>query len=204
MLRIKGLICSIVIVGMALVISSSVSAQPKDEDLNFDSEEYGSYGEMFKEFENDIVDLEKDLDEEAQAPVSRQKRESVSLPPTKVEMYEGEREESFKDLSFAAPKKWRGDGRIVSVKEKKMMLSTGDIIFTSLGEEKVQAGTKCAVFRKIKKMKDPDTGKFMGYEVRHLGYVEIAGNVKERASVAVITNSREPIRLGDILEIVEE
>ena len=119
-------------------------------------------------------------------------------------MYEGKKAEVFKDLSFAAPKKWRGDGRIVSEKEKKMMLSAGDVVFTSLGSEKVEEGTKCAIFRKMKKMKDPDTGKFMGYEVRHLGFVKITGNVKERASVAMIINSREPIRLGDILEIVDK
>jgi len=112
--------------------------------------------------------------------------------------------ERFKDRSFIGSKNWKGDGSIVGNRDNKYNLVAGDTVYTSLGSYEVKEGTQCDVFRRIAKVKDPHTGRYLGYEIRHLGVVEIIGNVGIDTSLAKIVNSTDTMMVGDLLKVREK
>lgn len=104
---------------------------------------------------------------------------------------------------FVVPQHWNGDGYIVGDKDKKLMISDGDTVFLSLGAGLVTTGTRCTIYRRLKKVRNPDDGTLLGVEVRVLGTLEITHADSPDASTARVTNSREPISVGDIVRINE-
>ena len=58
-------------------------------------------------------------------------------------------------------------------------------------------------FRKGNEVTDPDTGKMLGYEIRHIGTAQIVGNVGVNSSLARIKDCREAVQVGDELKIIE-
>lgn len=104
---------------------------------------------------------------------------------------------------FVVPLDWSGDGYVVGDKDKKLMISDGDTVFVSIGSGLVERGSRCTIYRRLKKVRNPDDGTLLGVEVRVLGTLEITHADSPKASTARITNSREPIALGDIVRITE-
>jgi len=111
------------------------------------------------------------------------------------------KEPAFKDKSFVGSNDWQGEGRIIESKADKRNLSSGDVVYTDLGSDKVKEGSLCDIFRKGDPVKDPSTGRNIGYEIRHIGTVEIIGDVRPETSLAKIINSMEAVKVGDELKI---
>jgi hypothetical protein len=57
------------------------------------------------------------------------------------------------------------------------------------------------VYRRGGKVRDPDTREKLGYIMRRIGTFQLTENVGEQSSSAVITSSREPLRIGDIIRL---
>lgn len=108
-----------------------------------------------------------------------------------------------KDKSFIGSGNWKGDGAIVESKTVKLDLSAGDFVYTNLGSYDVKEGTVCDIFHKGNEVTDPDTGKLLGYEIRHVGTLQIVGGVGVNTSLAKITSSTEAVQIGDELKIIE-
>ena len=111
-------------------------------------------------------------------------------------------DDRFRDKSFVGPKQWKGDGDIIESKDEKLNLSTGDLVYTNLGSYDVKEGEICDVFRKGNEITDPKTGKLIGYEIRHIGTLQIIGNVGVNSSLARIEGSREAIQIGDEIKLI--
>ncbi len=112
--------------------------------------------------------------------------------------------ERFEDKSFIGSRNWRGDGSIVANRDYKYSLVTGDIIYTSLGSYEVKEGDICDVFRKVDKVVDPQTGKYLGYEIRYLGQIEIIGNIGIDSSLARVVSSLDTMKVGDQIKIISK
>jgi ribosomal protein L24 len=104
--------------------------------------------------------------------------------------------------SMIVSKDWSVDGKIVGDKEKKLIISAGDTVYVNIGSDKINKGDVCSVFRKISKIKDPDSGKFLGVEVRRIGKIEITDTSTSKSSSAKVLISYEPINIGDDVKIV--
>lgn len=96
-------------------------------------------------------------------------------------------------------KGWKGDGKIVGDKDKKMMISAGDTVYVDIGNDRVNKGDICCVYRNVGRVKDK--GEVLGYEVRLIGKIEITDNSNSDASSAKVFLSFEPINIGDIVKI---
>jgi len=106
--------------------------------------------------------------------------------------------------SMIVPKDWSIDGKIVGDKDKKLIIAAGDTVYVNIGNDRVNNGDICFIYRKIGKVKDPaETGGILGYEVRRIGKIEITDSLNSRASSAKVIISYEPINIGDSVKIVQ-
>ena len=110
----------------------------------------------------------------------------------------------LKAKSFVADKFWEPDGKITGDKDRKLLIAVGDTVYINLGEDKVKPGMQCEIFRKVTKVRDPQTKAFIGYELRRLGKLEITDQVGKKISTARVILSYEPIQLNDLVKIIEK
>jgi len=60
-----------------------------------------------------------------------------------------------------------------SDKDKKLLISAGDTVYINIGSNKVKPGDRCVVFRIMGRVKDQNTGEYLGYEVRRIARLEL-------------------------------
>jgi len=98
---------------------------------------------------------------------------------------------------FISSHRWKHMGTILTSEPPKILLGTGDIVFTNVGSEQgVSVGDKFTVFRSSKPVDHPITGNRMGYKVSVQGVIEIIEVLDKRKSTAVITESFREITRG--------
>ena len=98
---------------------------------------------------------------------------------------------------FISSHQWKHMGTILTSEPPKILLGTGDIVFTNVGsEQNVRVGEKFTIFRSSKPVIHPVTGKRAGYKVAILGVAEIVEVIGKRKSTAVIIDSFREITRG--------
>ncbi len=98
---------------------------------------------------------------------------------------------------FITPSEWEHMGTILTSEPPKILLGTGDIVFTNVGSKNgVSTGDKFTIFRTSKPVFHPITGQRIGYKVQIGGELEIIEVLGKRKSTAVITSSYVEITRG--------
>ncbi|MCK5533604.1 LysM peptidoglycan-binding domain-containing protein [bacterium] len=159
-----------------------------------------------------VISKESDLPEKEEEVL----REEVSTLPSPIEGEEEIEEveeqvaetaaaEQYEDKedTFLAPLDWEYDGIIIRSKERKMLLSAyTDDVFIDCGRDKgVVSGMRFNIYRKSKTVKHPRTKKVLGVQMRKVGVLEVKHDIQEDNATAQIINSREPIKIGDLIKI---
>ena len=74
-----------------------------------------------------------------------------------------------------------------------------DVVFINLGSNAgVKQGDQFTIYKKDKKIYDPESGDFLGYKIKVLGILRIT-KVEQAVSTATITHSNEEIKVRDKL-----
>jgi len=91
-----------------------------------------------------------------------------------------------------------GAASIVKRVPSQVMLAQADLVYIGMGEGDVQVGEEFEIIRDDEKVFDPQSGRFLGYHVDVLGWLEVT-EVAEETSLAVIRLSLSEIGVGDKL-----
>lgn len=103
--------------------------------------------------------------------------------------------------SFVADENWEYDGYVLRDRDQRMMISQGDVVFLNIGAASgVKPKMSAHVYRVGKRVQDPFLKKKTGRMVKRVGTVIVTGQITEEGCTAVVTNSLEPIRVGDIVK----
>jgi hypothetical protein len=103
--------------------------------------------------------------------------------------------------SFIADENWEYDGYVLRDRDQRMMISQGDVVYLNIGAASgVKPKMVANIYRVGKKVRDPYLKKKSGRMVKRVGSVMVTGAVTEEGCTAVVTNSLEPIRIGDIVK----
>lgn len=89
----------------------------------------------------------------------------------------------------------KADGKLVGAKDSKTIFSRGDIVYLQLSKTEA-ASNEWVLYRKVKKVHHPKTGKLLG------DLIEITGAIKviernEDAATAQVVHSKEAISMDD-------
>lgn len=103
--------------------------------------------------------------------------------------------------AFLAGPDWEYDGYILRDRDLKTMISQGDVVFLNVGASAgVEPRMYGQVYRLGKKVKDPFLKRVAGKILIRVGTVMVTSQVTEEACTAVVTNSVEPILVGDLIK----
>jgi len=98
---------------------------------------------------------------------------------------------------FITPGEWEHMGTILTSEPPKILLGTGDIVFTNVGAKNgVDVGDMFTIFRTSKPVYHPITGRKIGYKVQIEGELELLEILGKRKSTGVITSSYLEITRG--------
>ena len=98
---------------------------------------------------------------------------------------------------FINPDEWEHMGTILTSEPPKILLGTGDIVFTNVGSKNgVDVGDMFTIFRSSKPVFHPITGQKIGYKVQIEGELELMEILGKRKSTAIITSSYLEITRG--------
>ncbi|MDI6757117.1 MAG: LysM peptidoglycan-binding domain-containing protein [Endomicrobiia bacterium] len=90
------------------------------------------------------------------------------------------------------------DGVVAGVKEDKLLVSQGDIVYLDFPFAKPVVGARMGIYRKMGRVRNPSDGRHMGEEIVRMGTLEIIEVSSEGgAAAARILASRDPIRIKD-------
>jgi hypothetical protein len=101
-------------------------------------------------------------------------------------------------------KDWKFDALVIGGKDQKdkSVYSGQDTVYLNAGtEEGLVPGSRCEVYHKGDAMKDPQTGKLLGYDLKRIGMLEITEADKHSAS-GLIVDSKDTIEVGDTVKRV--
>jgi LysM repeat protein len=156
---------------------------------------------------------------EVKAPAAEEKTETASapeeeepeeptpeelVPPAPVKKVTGKARDAYKTGTFLTDKEWEGSGRIVGDQDHKLLLAQGDIVYLNIGAANgVKSKMRGTIYRRGRKVRDPETGDSLGYSINRLGGIEITQEVTDNTATAVIMTSENPIRIGDFVSLDE-
>lgn len=104
--------------------------------------------------------------------------------------------------NFIVDENWEADGYILRDEFRKLLIAQDDVIYLNIGAANgAKPYMRGGIYRQGGKVKDPDTNRRLGYIMRRVGTFQLTENVSDGAASAVITSSREPIRIGDIVRL---
>ncbi len=103
--------------------------------------------------------------------------------------------------SFVAGTDWEFDGFVAGGQDEAMksMFYQGDLIYLNIGSQQgLNSGDRVAIYKRGNKIKDPQTGKFMGFEVRRAAYAVVTDRIDENTCSVRVERSFEAIELKDL------
>ncbi|MFI5324038.1 MAG: hypothetical protein ACHQ6U_11035 [Thermodesulfobacteriota bacterium] len=98
---------------------------------------------------------------------------------------------------FITPDEWEHMGTILTSEPPKILLGTGDTVYTNVGSKNgVSVGDMFTVFRTSKPVYHPVTGQRIGYKVQIEGELELIEILGKWKSTGIITSSYVEISRG--------
>lgn len=93
-------------------------------------------------------------------------------------------------------------GTVLASKDPKTMFALGDVVYLISSGEDLAPQTEWVVFRKLRKVHHPKTGKYLGDLIDLVGMVKVVENNKKVATAEVV-KSKGPIFTNDEIASIE-
>ena len=104
--------------------------------------------------------------------------------------------------NFIVDASWEADGYVLRDEFKKLLIAQDDVVYLNVGSANgAKAFMRGGIYRRGGKVKDPDTRRSLGYIMRRIGTFQLTENVGEESSTAIVTSSKEPIHIGDVVRL---
>lgn len=133
-------------------------------------------------------------DAEESSSKSRSSRKSAAKEPEVTD-------ESADGDAMLVDETWEFDGYISGQKERREIISEGDIVFLDIGRKQgIKPMDRFTVYRRDRQMKHPETGESLGHLIRKVGLLEVTRDVLEQTCAARVVLSREPLYTGDYVK----
>jgi hypothetical protein len=103
---------------------------------------------------------------------------------------------------FIAGPDWEFDGFVAGGQgqEVRSMYVTNDLLYLNVGfAQGIQSGDRIGIYRRGDRIRDPQTGRFIGYEVRRIGVSEITDKIDDETCSARVMRANDGIEVGDLV-----
>jgi hypothetical protein len=104
--------------------------------------------------------------------------------------------------AFVASADWEFDGFVSGGQDQavRSMFYINDLIYLNIGAQQgLTPGDQVGVYKRGNKIRDPQTGKPIGYEVRRAALARVSDRVEDGTCAVRITNTYEAVEIGDLV-----
>lgn len=149
---------------------------------------------------------------EAEAVEAEKAAEAIQMPgegtgaaaPVKQESAHAKPAKNASDRadSFVAGPDWEFDGFVSGAQsqEVRSMFYINDLIYLNIGSAQGLAqGDRVGIYKRGSKIHDPQTGKFIGYEVRRAGVAKVTDKINDDTCAVRVVRTYEDIEIGDLV-----
>jgi hypothetical protein len=149
--------------------------------------------------DNDAASAEKPAAEETMAPAPAAPSQPAPEPMSKPKKVVGRVERAD---SFVAPKDWEFDGFVAGGKDQevKSMFYLNDLVYLNVGTDSgFTTGDKVRFYKRGQKVRDPQTGRTLGYEVRMTASGRVSDRTAGNTCAVRILMANEAVEIGDLV-----
>jgi len=104
--------------------------------------------------------------------------------------------------AFVAGSDWEFDGFVAGGQDQevKSMFAINDLLYFNIGSgQGVNTGDRFGVYRRGERIRDPQSGKVIGFEVRKVAVSEVTDRVDAQTCSSRIVKSFESVEIGDLV-----
>jgi hypothetical protein len=108
--------------------------------------------------------------------------------------------------AFIAGPDWEFDGYVAGGQDSKVrsMFYLNDLLYLNIGSQQgIVTGDKLEIYKRGDKVRDPQTGRFIGYEVRRAAVVRATDRVEDEACAVRIIRTHEAVEIGDLVRRIQ-
>ncbi len=108
----------------------------------------------------------------------------------------------FRAEAFVAGADWEFDGFVAGGQDQnvKSMFATNDLVYLNIGSDQgLKAGERLGLYRRGDKIRDPQTGRVLGFEVRKLAVGEVTDLIDANSCSVRVVYANEAIEIGDLV-----
>ncbi len=132
---------------------------------------------------------------------------SEALQPAKAaHTSAGSPESSTRADAFIAGADWQFDGFVAGGQDSKVrsMFYLNDLLYLNIGSQQgIATGDKIEVYKRGDKVRDPQTGRFLGYEVRRAAVALATDRIEDDTCAVRIIRTHEPVEIGDLVRRIQ-
>jgi hypothetical protein len=106
------------------------------------------------------------------------------------------------DESFIAGPEWEFDGFVVGGQGQQVrsMFVVNDLIYLNVGyTHGFEPGDRLGVYKRGDRIRDPQSGRFLGFEVQQIGVAEITNKIDDETCSVRVVKSNTGIEVGDLV-----
>ncbi len=103
--------------------------------------------------------------------------------------------------AFVVGPDWEFDGFVAGGQDQaiKGMFSVNDLVYLNVGYgQGLSAGDRVGIFRRGDQIRDPQTSRVIGFEVRKIGISEVSDRIESDTCSVRIIKSYEAVEIGDL------
>lgn len=104
--------------------------------------------------------------------------------------------------AFVAGADWEFDGFVTGGQDQnvKSMFVLNDLLYLNIGSSQgLVPGERLGIYKRGERIRDVQSGKFIGFEVRHAAIAEVTNRLSEETAVVRVLKTFEPVGLGDLV-----
>jgi hypothetical protein len=104
--------------------------------------------------------------------------------------------------AFVAGPEWEFDGFVSGAQNQNVrsMFFLNDLLYLNIGSDQgVTPGEKIGIYKRGGKVRDPQNGRFLGYEVRRVAVAKVTDRVGRDTCSVRISNTYEDVEIGDLI-----
>ena len=104
--------------------------------------------------------------------------------------------------AFIAAADWEFDGFVAGGQDSNVrsMFYLNDLLYLNIGSQQgIALGDRLEIYKRGDKVRDPQSGRFIGYEVRRAAVVLATDRVEDDACAVRIIRTHEPVEVGDLV-----
>lgn len=103
---------------------------------------------------------------------------------------------------FIAGPDWEFDGFVAGGQgqEVRSMFVANDLLYLNVGKlQSIASGDRVGIYKRGSRVKDPQTGRFIGYEVRRVAISEITDKLDDETCSARVIQANDGVEIGDLV-----